>query len=560
MATGSNKQNNSIQQTADILQRQPPYDLEAERGVLGSILLKPDIIDEVLFVLHKEDFFDEANQKLYGVMYEMHNNAKKIDAMLLVAELKTQNIFEMIGGTKYLAELGGAVPNAAHAVYYAEIVREKAIYRSLINVGTEILKEAYEQAVDCRALLSQAEQKVFNIADVRGGQSVSKLDEILHKAMDRMEARMSGEQTEDGVETHFTELDRMMGGFHANELLILAARPSMGKTALAMNIAENVCHLGKAPVLFISLEMSQLELCDRLLCSAAQVNGHKMRNGTISNEDRAKLVEKAGELAIAPLYVDDSPTRTVSEIASAARRIQRNHEGRLGLIVIDYLQLIEPDNTRDPRQEQVARIARRLKGIARDLKVPVLCLAQLNRQPEGSSDHRPKLSHLRESGAIEQDADVVMFIHREEYYRRGEDAEQFAGLAEIIIAKQRNGPVGEIELLWQKEFTRFVDKAPERLQAFDDFMTTAACSFTVTINDEEKPQIDQSTCPTAVIGECGNGRLGVRLFDDLTAERCCEQGRRPRRPGRLCKQWTTPATSWTSRPCTVLTTGQACRQ
>lgn len=469
MATGSNKQNNPIEQTADILQRQPPYDLEAERGVLGSILLKPDIIDEVLFVLHKEDFFDEANQKLYGVMYEMHNDAKKIDAMLLVAELKSQNLFEMIGGTKYLAELGGAVPNAAHAVYYAEIVREKAIYRSLINVGTEILKEAYDQAVDCRALLSQAEQKVFNIADGRGGQTVSKLDEILHKAMDRMEARMSGEQTDDGVETHYTELDRMMGGFHASELLILAARPSMGKTALAMNIAENVCHLGKAPVVFISLEMSQLELCDRLLCSAARVNGHKMRNGTISNEDRAKLVEKAGELALAPLYVDDSPTRTVSEIASAARRIQRNHDGRLGLIVIDYLQLIEPDNPRDPRQEQVARIARRLKGLARDLKVPVLCLAQLNRQTEGSSDHRPKLSHLRESGAIEQDADVVMFIHREEYYRRGEDAEQFAGLAEIIIAKQRNGPVGEVELLWQKDFTRFVDKAPERLQAFDDF-------------------------------------------------------------------------------------------
>ena len=323
--------------------------------------------------------------------------------------------------------------------------------------------------MDCRALLSQAEQKVFNIADARGGQTVSKLDEILHKAMDRMEARMSGEQTEDGVETHFTELDRMMGGFHANELLILAARPSMGKTALAMNIAENVVHLGKAPVLFISLEMSQLELCDRLLCSAARVNGHKMRNGTISNDDRAKLVEKAGELAVAPLYVDDSPTRTVSEIASAARRIQRTHDGRLGLIIIDYLQLIEPDNPRDPRQEQVAKIARRLKGLARDLKVPVLCLAQLNRQAEGSSDHRPKLSHLRESGAIEQDADVVMFIHREEYYRRGEDAEQFAGMAEIIIAKQRNGPVGEVEVLWQKDFTRFVDKAPERLQAFDDF-------------------------------------------------------------------------------------------
>ncbi|MDB4863515.1 MAG: replicative DNA helicase [Pirellulaceae bacterium] len=473
MATGSNKQDNSIQRTADILQRQPPYDLEAERGVLGSILLKPDIIDEVLFVLHKDDFFDEANQKLYAVMYEMHNDAKKIDVMLLVAELKSQSLFELIGGTKYLAELGGAVPNAAHAVYYAEIVREKAIYRSLINVGTEILKDAYEQAMDCRALLSQAEQKVFNIADDRSGQAVSKLDEILHLAMDRMEARMSGEQTEDGVETHFTELDRMMGGFHANELLILAARPSMGKTALAMNISENVCHLGKAPVLFVSLEMSQLELCDRLLCSAARVNGHKMRNGTISNEDRAKLVEKAGELANAPLYVDDSPSRTVSEIASAARRIKRQHNDHLGLVVIDYLQLIEPDNPRDPRQEQVARIARRLKGLAREIKVPVLCLAQLNRQAEGAADHRPKLSHLRESGAIEQDADVVMFIHREEYYRRGEDAEQFAGMAEIIIAKQRNGPVGEIEVLWQKDFTRFVDKAPERLQAFDDFNSGA---------------------------------------------------------------------------------------
>jgi len=469
MATAPNQRSNSLQQTADILQRQPPYDLDAERGVLGSILLKPDVIDEVLLVVRRDDFFDEANRKLYQVMLEMHDNAKKIDAMLLVSELKSQNAYDLVGGTKYLAELGGSVPNAAHAVYYAEIVREKSIYRSLINVGTEILRDAYEQTVDCRALLSQAEQKVFGIADARGGQSVSKLDEILHKAMDRMEARMSGEQTEDGVETHFTDLDRMMGGFHANELIILAARPSMGKTALAMNIAENVCHLGKAPVLFISLEMSQLELCDRLLCSAARVNGHKMRNGTISNEDRAKLVEKAGELANSPLYVDDSPTRTVSEIASAARRIQRTHNGQIGLVVIDYLQLIEPDNNRDPRQEQVARIARRLKGLARDLKVPVLCLSQLNRQAEGSADHRPKLSHLRESGAIEQDADVVMFIHREEYYRRGEDAEQFAGLAEIIIAKQRNGPVGEIEVLWQKDYTRFVDKAPERLQAFDDF-------------------------------------------------------------------------------------------
>jgi replicative DNA helicase len=214
--------------------------------------------------------------------------------------------------------------------------------------------------------------------------------------------------------------------------------------------------------------MSSIELADRFLCSAARVNGHRLRNGTVSNEERGRLIDKAATMSQAPLFVDDAPSRMVTEIAAAARRIRRR-EGRLGLIVIDYLQLIEPDNSRDQRQEQVARIARRLKGLARELQVPVLCLAQLNRQAEDSRDHKPRLSHLRESGAIEQDADVVMFVHREEYYRTGEEREQFAGQAEIIIAKQRNGPVGEVELLWQKEFTRFVDKAPDRFNAFDDF-------------------------------------------------------------------------------------------
>jgi len=255
--------------------------------------------------------------------------------------------------------------------------------------------------------------------------------------------------------------------------VILAARPSMGKTALAMNIVENVSVLGKQPVLFVSLEMSKLELCDRLLCSAAKVNGQRLRNGTINNEERKQLIDKAGELSQTPLYIDDSPTRTVSEIAASARRIRRR-EGKLGLVVVDYLQLIQEDNPRDPRQEQVAKMARRLKGLARDLAVPVLCLSQLNRQTEGTGDHRPKLSHLRESGAIEQDADVVMFIHREEYYQHGEDAEQYAGLADIIIAKQRNGPTGEIEMLWQKDYTRFVDKAPERLEAFDQYNATSS--------------------------------------------------------------------------------------
>jgi replicative DNA helicase len=242
----------------------------------------------------------------------------------------------------------------------------------------------------------------------------------------------------------------------------------MGKTALAMNIGEHVSINQKLPVLFVSLEMSGIELADRMLCSLARVNGHRVRNGTISSDDRDKLIQTANEISQAPLFVDDSPSRTVSEIAAAARRIKRREEA-LGLIVIDYLQLIEPDNSRDPRQEQVAKIARRLKGLARELEVPLLCLSQLNRQAEDSKDHRPKLSHLRESGAIEQDADVVMFVHREEYYHRGDDRAQFAGQAEVIISKQRNGPIGDVDLTWEADFTRFSDRAADRHSEFDDY-------------------------------------------------------------------------------------------
>jgi replicative DNA helicase len=241
----------------------------------------------------------------------------------------------------------------------------------------------------------------------------------------------------------------------------------MGKTAFAMNIAENAVMESRSPTLFISLEMSALELADRLLCSVARVNGHRLRNGTISKEDRARLVEKAGEVSQAPLYIDDSPSRSVTEIAASARRIKRR-DG-LSLIVIDYLQLVEPDNSGDSRQEQVARMTRRLKGLARELEVPILCLAQLNRQAEASKDNRPKLSHLRESGAIEQDADVVMFVHREEYYHRGEDSKNFEGQAEIIVAKQRNGPVGDVKLTWLKEYTRFENPPQHEYDEFEQF-------------------------------------------------------------------------------------------
>jgi replicative DNA helicase len=454
--------------SSEIFDRTPPYNLEAEAGVLGSIMLNPDVCDDVALIVRPDDFYDDANRRLFGHMLAMHDAGQKLDPTLVVDRIKAAGDYERLGGEAYLARTFQSVPNYSHACYYARIVREKSTYRSLIDASTEILRDAYEQSTEAAHLLSQAEQRIFSILDARATTSISTIRDILHEAMDRIDARMKGEQTQGGVETGFSDLDYLLGGLHNSELIILAARPSMGKTALAMNVAENVVLKSRVPVLFVSLEMSSIELADRMLCSVARVNGHRLRNGTISNEDRSRLIEKASEISQAPLFVDDSPARTVTEIAAAARRIRRR-EGGLGLILIDYLQLIEPDNAKDPRQEQVARIARRLKGLAREMKVPVLCIAQLNRQAEDSKDHRPRLSHLRESGAIEQDADVVMFVHREEYYRRGEDQEQVAGQAEVIVAKQRNGPVGDIELVWRKEYTRFEDKAPERMQVFDEY-------------------------------------------------------------------------------------------
>ena len=452
---------------AEILQRQPPFDLEAEMGVLGSILLLPEVCDDIAS-LRPDDFYDDSNRKIYEIVREMHDSGDKIDVTLLVSRLRTSGDYEKVGGAAYLAQLSSSVPNAAHAVYYAGIVGEKAVYRKLIESSTEILRDAYDQSSTAKELCAQAEQKVFAIMDGRSSQAVQSISDVLHQAMDRMEARLRDEDLDGAAESGFTRFDEMTGGLHNGELVILAARPSMGKTALAMNIGENVSINQRLPVLFVSLEMSGIELADRMLCSLSRVNGHRLRNGTISSDDRDRLIQKANEISQAPLFVDDSPSRTVSEIAAAARRIKRREDG-LGLIIIDYLQLIEPDNSRDPRQEQVAKIARRLKGLARELEVPLLCLSQLNRQAEDSKDHRPKLSHLRESGAIEQDADVVMFVHREEYYHRGDDRAQYAGQAEIIISKQRNGPIGDVELTWEADFTRFSDRAAERHSEFDDY-------------------------------------------------------------------------------------------
>jgi replicative DNA helicase len=452
----------------DLLDRQPPQHLEAERAVLGSILLLPEVADEVSLVLRPDDFYDQAHQVIYGHLRAMQDQNQRIDHMLLIDRLKSAGQLEAVGGVPYLAEVAQIVPTAAHAQYYAQIVREKAILRALIHSGTEIVREAYESAAEARSLLARAEEKVFAILEDGSRKDVVPIDKVLHQALLRLDARMKHNHALSGLESGFADYDDLTGGLHDSELVILAARPSMGKTALAMNIAEHVAMKLRKTALFVSLEMSAVELGDRLLCSVARVNGHRLRNGTITNKERGKLVQTAAEISQAPLFVDDSPSRTMTEIAANARRLKRKQD--LSLVVIDYLQLIEPDNARDPRQEQVARIARRLKGLARELKIPVICLAQLNRQTEVAKDNRPRLNHLRESGAIEQDADVVVFVHREEYYQTSEeDRERVKGEAELIVAKQRNGPTGDVKLAWLHEFTRFEDAAPRAYEQFEPF-------------------------------------------------------------------------------------------
>lgn len=455
--------------TSEILDRLPPQNLEAERGVLGSILLDPDLADDVALIINQQDFYSDANAKLYGHLLAMHDQGSRIDATLLLERLNSTGDLEAIGGAAYLAEVLHSVPYAANAVYYAEIVRAKSTLRSLIHASGEILRDAYEPTLDPRELVNRAEETIFRVHDERSNDKIATIKEVMFEAFQRIDARLeSGEGV--GVPTGFLDLDNLTGGLHDSEFIVIAARPSMGKTAFSTNIAEYVAIEANVPTLFVSLEMARLELAQRMLCSQGRIDANKFRSGHISKEDRQKLVEASAKLSRAPLLIDDTPARTCTEIAACARRLKRKQG--LGLIVIDYLQLIQPDDPRDPRQEQVAKMARRLKAIARELKIPLICLAQLNRQTEqGKEGHRPRLSHLRESGAIEQDADVVMFVHREEYYHTREESQELGicGQADIIVAKQRNGPTDDVKLAWFDKFTRFENLSQKAHEEFGEY-------------------------------------------------------------------------------------------
>jgi replicative DNA helicase len=431
------------------------FDHTAEKTLLGSLVVNPQCIDEVIPIVKPEDFHVSAHGMLFEQLLKLYNADRKIDPSLFIASLKKSGRLQsseesdpMKVSVVYLAEITSAATIPSHLGNYAKVIQEMSILRQMKMAGERIVHDACYGTEDAAERINRAEECILSIQERRVDEQVSSLGQAITETLLNLDRRMAGDAVDTTVDTGFVDLDEKLGGFRGGSLIVLAARPSMGKSAFASNIAEYVSSTNKS-VLFVSLEMSRLELADRMLCSVAQLPLDGIRRGTITREQRRGLIQAAGNLSAWPLFIDDTPQRSITEIAACARRIKR--KGGLGLLVIDYLQLIEPDSNRDPREQQVAKIARRLKQLARSLEVPVLCLAQLNRKSEERADKKPRLSDLRESGAIEQDADVVLLLHRPDYYEAGNKP----GVTEIDVAKQRNGPVGTVELTFVKERTRF---------------------------------------------------------------------------------------------------------
>jgi replicative DNA helicase len=438
--------------------RLPPHNQDAERGVLGGILRDPDELSTVQQIIRAENFYFDAHQKIFQAICELADEHQPLDLVMLHERLNKKQLLEDVGGVDYLSDLWESVPTGANAEYHAKIVRDTAMVRSLIHAGTEMLRDAYDRTQSADELVAQAERKIMDIARAGMVGETRTLNQAVLEALSRIDSRAGKDPSDlsiSGLPTGYHDLDQILAGLHNSELVIIAARPSVGKTAFALNIVRNVVvdHGADSPVvLFVSLEMARVELAERLLCCQSRVDSHKVRKGHLNSDDIQKLMDAGDSLRRARLYLDDTPTRSMIQIAATARRIQKKHErdGGLRLVVIDYLQLIEPENRRDPRQEQVAQISRRLKFLARELEIPVIALAQVNRASEDRQDHTPRLSDLRESGSLEQDADTVMILHRPGRFGGEEDK-----VLEVHVAKQRNGPTGEITLTWQKQFNRY---------------------------------------------------------------------------------------------------------
>ncbi|HEX5243061.1 MAG TPA: replicative DNA helicase [Tepidisphaeraceae bacterium] len=425
----------------------PPHDIEAEMCMLASMLLDKEMIGNVVQIVDREALYQADHQIIFDIVVKLYEQNRAIDAVILRDELKKRNLYEEVGGTEYLAAILGKVPSSAHGVHYAGIVREKALLRQLIAASNDILRDAYAPHEKADLVLDKAEKKIFEIAQQKVSGAMVPMEKVLHEVFEMIDS--GGKR---GIETGFFELDDMLNGLQNGEMIIVAARPSMGKTAFAMNIVEHVAADNRLPCAVFSLEMSKQQLAQRMLCSRGNIDAHKLRKGLLQSHEFAHLANVVGELAKAQIWVDDSPGLTVLELRAKARRLKLQHD--IKLLMIDYMQLMDNPGP-DSRQQQISEISRGIKAVARELNIPVVCLSQLNRASEGRDGHRPRMSDLRESGSIEQDADVIMLLHREDYYRMAEPDFQPDNIAEIIIAKQRNGPTGTVKLTFLNKATRF---------------------------------------------------------------------------------------------------------
>jgi replicative DNA helicase len=436
--------------------RLPPQNLEAERSVLGSILLDNDVLHDIVPMLSVTDFYRDTHQTIYNAIRDLYDLGKGVDAVTLADELIRRDEFQKIGGDETLREIVDSVPHAANARYYAGIVREKSIGRQLIESATEIIDDGYSRQYTAQQLLESAERKIFNIAEEQIQGETHELKEVVLRAMDQIAQRAeTGGHAVTGIASGLIDLDDITGGFQPGQLIVMAARPSMGKTALALNICDHVAITLKIPVLVVSLEMGDLEITERLLCARSRVDGYKLRTGMgLGSREMTQLGKAYNDLySGGPIFIDDTPARNMLQITAASRRLRLRKD--IGLIVVDYIQLIDSEETRDSRQEQIAKISRRLKTLARELKLPVIALSQLNRAVESREDRRPRMADLRESGAIEQDADIVLLLHRPDYY----DEKDQPGTAELIVAKNRTGRTDTVKLSFLKNLTRFENLA-----------------------------------------------------------------------------------------------------
>jgi replicative DNA helicase len=447
--------------STDAALRVPPHSIHAEVCVLGSMILEAPTVDIVVQIVRQEHFYRPAHQLVYQALVELRQAAKPVDLVLLRDELERRKQLESVGGVDYLVGLVEGVASAANAEHYAKIVRDKALLRELIIAGTEISREAYDASGQAEEILAQAEQRVFKIASQQIGQQAVSLNSLLQTTFEMLQAQDG--QIITGLSSGFHGLDELTSGFQKGEMIILAARPSMGKTSCLLNMAEHMTIVERKPVAVFSLEMSKEQLAQRLLASHARYDLRQMRRGMISPVDWTSLKLAAGDLEQAPMFIDDSPMLTILQLRAKARRLKASHD--IQCVMIDYLQLMTYYGRADSRQEQITEISRGIKALARELDVPVVCAAQLNRGPADRPTHRPRMSDLRESGSIEQDADVVMLLHNEDYYHRGETDYTNTNCTELIVEKQRNGPTGIVRLTFLAECTRFEMLAAGTYQA-----------------------------------------------------------------------------------------------